>query len=218
MQVLYLAVNHQRVTWTNCTRWPVEGSRGEVFVSLSLDSEWDGRAVTVLCFNSFRIAPPIAVLWTGEPIEVPEEVLFTGDLRIGLIGVADDGRRVLPTIWMPRGIPVHRSGGLSGVPAEETTPELWEQVLSAVGSLSELATLDKSSIVAAINELYRTGGGGSGGGGGGSFANIDNTLRIKDGVLGVNTADKVEQDNTLPITSAAVHTTVGNIEVLLGTI
>jgi hypothetical protein len=155
------------------------------------------------------------VLWKGEPIEVPEEVLFTGDLRIGLIGVADDGRRVLPTIWMPRGIPVHRSGGLSGVPAEETTPELWEQVLSAVGSLSELATLDKSSIVAAINEVYRTGGGG---GSGGAFADIDNTLRIQDGVLGVNTADKVEGDNTLPITSAAVHTTVGNIEVLLSTI
>ena len=38
------------------------------------------------------------------------------------------------------------------------------------------------------------------------------------GVLNVNTADEVEQDNTLPITSAAVHTTVGNIEELLKTI
>lgn len=37
-------------------------------------------------------------------------------------------------------------------------------------------------------------------------------------VLSVNTAKVVEQDNTLPITSAAVYTTVGNIEVLLGTI
>lgn len=46
----------------------------------------------------------------------------------------------------------------------------------------------------------------------------DETLTLKDGILGVNTADKVEQDNTLPITSAAVHVTVGNIEVLLGTI
>ena len=34
----------------------------------------------------------------------------------------------------------------------------------------------------------------------------------------MNTADDVEQNNTLPITSAAVYTTVGNIEALLSTI
>lgn len=46
----------------------------------------------------------------------------------------------------------------------------------------------------------------------------DETLTLENGVLSVNTAEDVEQDNTLPITSAAVHTTVGNIEVLLATI
>ena len=46
----------------------------------------------------------------------------------------------------------------------------------------------------------------------------DKTLKLEDGVLSVNTAEAVEKDNTLPITSAAVHTTVGNIEILLGTI
>lgn len=46
----------------------------------------------------------------------------------------------------------------------------------------------------------------------------DETLTLEGGILSVNTADKPEQDNTLPITSAAVHATVGNIEVLLGTI
>lgn len=48
---------------------------------------------------------------------------------------------------------------------------------------------------------------------------VDNTLKLsEDGVLSVNTTTEVEKDNTLPITAAAVHTTVGNIEVLLGTI
>lgn len=48
---------------------------------------------------------------------------------------------------------------------------------------------------------------------------IDNkTLIFDDGVLRVNTADAVEQDNTLPITSAAVYTTVGNIGAILDTI
>lgn len=46
-----------------------------------------------------------------------------------------------------------------------------------------------------------------------------NALELtSDGVLNVVTADKVEKDNTLPVTSAAVDTTVGNIEILLGTI
>ena len=40
----------------------------------------------------------------------------------------------------------------------------------------------------------------------------------KDGVLSVLRADAVEEDNTLPITSAAVHAEVGNIAVLLSTI
>jgi voltage-gated potassium channel Kch len=46
----------------------------------------------------------------------------------------------------------------------------------------------------------------------------DETLKLENGVLSVNTASEVEADNTLPITSAAVNTTVGNIEVLLKTI
>ncbi|MBR3815138.1 MAG: SGNH/GDSL hydrolase family protein [Clostridia bacterium] len=48
---------------------------------------------------------------------------------------------------------------------------------------------------------------------------IDNTLKINElGQLGVNTADEASADNTLPITSAAVHTQLGNIEILLSTI
>ncbi len=47
--------------------------------------------------------------------------------------------------------------------------------------------------------------------------NTDETLNVNNGVLSVNCATEVE-DNTLPITAAAVHTTVGNIETLLATI
>lgn len=48
---------------------------------------------------------------------------------------------------------------------------------------------------------------------------VGNNLEItEDGLLSVNTTDQMEQDNTLPITSAGVYTTVGNIEVLLKTI
>ena len=46
----------------------------------------------------------------------------------------------------------------------------------------------------------------------------DDTLSLIDGVLSVNTAEEAELDNTLPITSAAVALTVGNIAELLKTI
>lgn len=46
----------------------------------------------------------------------------------------------------------------------------------------------------------------------------DETLTLDNGKLSVNTAQEPELDNTLPITAAAVHTTVGNIEIILKTI
>ena len=47
---------------------------------------------------------------------------------------------------------------------------------------------------------------------------IDNkTLVLEEGILRVNTINAVEEDNTLPITSAAVFTTVGNISAILDT-
>lgn len=46
----------------------------------------------------------------------------------------------------------------------------------------------------------------------------DETLSLENGVLSVNTAAEPDPDNTLPITAAAVYTTVGNIEELLKTI
>ena len=48
---------------------------------------------------------------------------------------------------------------------------------------------------------------------------VGNNLEItSDGVLSVTTTDEMAQDNTRPITSAAVFAEVGNINVLLGTI
>lgn len=46
----------------------------------------------------------------------------------------------------------------------------------------------------------------------------DNLLITEEGRLSVDTATTVEDDNTRPITSAAVYTEVGNINVLLAAI
>ena len=63
---------------------------------------------------------------------------------------------------------------------------------------------------------YPSGSGGSGGGGYTIGAGLK--LDPESNVLSVDTADAVEADNTRPVTSAAVHTTVGNIDALLATI
>lgn len=56
------------------------------------------------------------------------------------------------------------------------------------------------------------------GGGDGESYQIGSGLKVVDGTLMVDTVNQVEEDNTLPITSAAVYTTVGNIDALLQTI
>lgn len=66
-----------------------------------------------------------------------------------------------------------------------------------------------------------------GGGGGASswddltdkpFETIGDNLKVVNGALSVDTAPNVEQDNTKPITSAAVYVEVGNINALLALI
>ena len=57
-----------------------------------------------------------------------------------------------------------------------------------------------------------------GDGQGGTSFDTDATLTLKNGTLSVNTVKEVEKDNSLPVTSGAVYTVVGNINVLLETI
>ena len=54
--------------------------------------------------------------------------------------------------------------------------------------------------------------------GGTQFEPDGETLILEGGILRVNTADAAEEDNTRPITSAAVATQIGNIEIILKTI
>ena len=92
-------------------------------------------------------------------------------------------------------------------------PDVITYLLEDMGNLADLTTEDKSSLVAAINEVRQTGGGGT-------AYTIGHGLKLdaKTNTLSVDTADKMEQDNTLPITSAAVYVKVGNINALLKTI
>ena len=99
----------------------------------------------------------------------------------------------------------------SSEPPDPPSKRWFDSILAQIGDLSDLTTLAKSNLVAAINEAARTGSGGT------AF-DIGPTLRLDGNTLSVNTTDAAEQDNTLPITSAGVYKEVGNINALLATI
>lgn len=145
----------------------------------------------------FRGAVTRDVLNIGELVEIPPEVLekVGSDVYFGIEGRNADGTLVIPLIEAQLG-KVLASTDPSGDESTDPSLPVWAQLEQRV------------------EQLENTGGSG----GGGIYFETDETLTLKNGVLSVNTADAAEQDNTLPITSAAVHTTVGNIELLLSRI
>lgn len=188
----------------------VEGAVNVNIVQFVFSADWDGLTKTaVFQAGSDKYS---VLLDESNETPIPWEVLQNPrrTLYAGVYGTVG-GDLVLPTIWASLG--TIQEGATPGQDTQPPTPTVYEQLLADIGNLDDLDTNAKDSLVAAINEVFTTGGGG------GFPYKIGNGLKVTGGdTLEVNTADDVEQDNTLPITSAAVYTTVGNIEALLSTI
>ena len=162
---------------------------------------WDGLTKTVV----FRGSVSKDVITNDTTIEIPPEVLTEPNKRlsVGFCGMDHENRLVIPTIWADLGL-IQPGADPSGDTSTDPGLPVWGQIASRVEEIAE-----------DVEQLKQTGGGGSGGN---VDFRTDETLILKDGVLSVNTTDSMEQDNTLPITSAGVFATVGNIEALLKTI
>ena len=96
----------------------------------------------------------VSLAWHGEALEVPQELLVPGGMRISCVGHANDGEQRLTTHYMSDPIRIYRAGPLEGDEVQIVPAPLWEQTLAAVGSLGFLKTADRSSAVAAINEIF----------------------------------------------------------------
>lgn len=90
---------------------------------------------------------------------------------------------------------------LEGLEADPPIPEKYPDVITQI--LDRLDAIDQNE---------------SGGSGGGYVIGSGLKLDRDTNTLSVDTTDTPEQDNTRPISSAGVYTTLGNIDVLLGTI
>ena len=153
------------------------------------DSEWDEYTTKTAHFE-----------WGGKY----EDRVFTGNecavpvvysinaLTIGVF--AGDIRSTTPAFF--KCVPCGQDS--DSIPADPT-PDVYNQIMELLNNIS----LGGNPATTETLGLIKVG---------------ENLTITEDGVLSVDTATQVEQDNTKPITSAAVHTEIGNIDVLLKTI
>ena len=174
--------------------------------------DWTGREIKAMFEQGCTV---YEVPVTGGEITAKQQLNLTaGDWCVWLVGNSARDGDVIPRITTNMAhISVAPTGGTEGSPFPAIPPTVEEQLRADMGNLADLTTEDKSSLVAAINEVRQTGGGGT-------AYTIGHGLKLdaETNTLSVDTADKMEQDNTLPITSAAVYVEVGNINALLKTI
>ena len=188
-----------------------------VTVHFAFSPDWDSLSKTAVFSDGWRTVDVLEADWVDGCAPIPPEVLQTAgrNVRVGVHG-SDSTGVVLPTIWAELGR-VRPAADPSGDPSTDPTAPVWRQLQGQIGDLDELTTAAKSTLVAAINEAARSGGGG--GSGSGYIVDVSEDFAVDgSGKLSLRKADAVEQDNTRPITSAAVYTEVGNINALLATI
>ena len=211
IKTLSYAVTGQRIETTE-TAMLVAGTVNVYTARFALDEAWDGlQRTAVFAVDGITREQ----LLTDDACTVPWEVLVDGNrLRVGVYGTKADGTR-LPTIWTERRLYINPGAGPTQE-AADPSPTLVEQLLGRIGDPANLKTEDKSSLVAAINEIKETGSSGYATKDKAGIIKVGDNLKIsEDGVLSVDTTDTAQQDNTKPMTSAGVYTLAGNIEVLL---
>lgn len=190
------------------------GMSKAVTVQFVFSPAWDGLTKTAVFTNGKTTVDVLAANWDGDTVPVPYEVLAVPGrhARVGVYGANESGV-ILPTVWVSLG-KIQPGADPSGDETADPSLPVWAQLQKQIGDLDDLKTYNKGNLVDAINEA-RNSGGGTGGG-----YNIGDGLKLDadTNTLSVDTADKVEQDNTKPVTSAAVYTEVGNINALLATI
>ena len=156
------------------------GLTGAVVQLIYDDDLWQGMRKEV----TFRGTKKVDVLTDENVVELPWEVTTAKNVTvsIGITGVDADEKTIIPTVWATIGAVKDSPYGAYPAPGEPVPPE-WAQVLEMIGDLRNLNTVDKSNLVAAVNEAMSNSGGGNGDGAGGYYTPIvtqptANTMQI----------------------------------------
>lgn len=114
--LIIFTVKDQKITHDLGKRIVVAGSEGIVQAAFTFDSSWDGFDVVVVFTNSGRkCGGGKPVKYTGEPIDIPPEVLVAGKLYVSVIGFGPSERRKTTQKWdIQQAITVQPCGALGG--------------------------------------------------------------------------------------------------------
>ena len=158
-------------------------------------------------------------MWSVTALDTEHSGYGCLELRY-LVGDAVVKSEIWPT-W------VSESLGVGSTPPSPV-PNWVDEILKAGALAKDSATLAESWAIGGTgtrpgedenNAKYWAEQASKGGGGGGIGYKIGHGLKVMNqDTLEVDAVSNFDGDNTLPITAAAVQETVGNIEVLLGTI
>ena len=130
-------------------------------VTFRFGAGWENVTARTAVFEGSGITRD-CLIENGEAV-IPHECLTVpgGVLRCGVYGV--EGDKKTPTVYAELG-QIERGADPSGDTSTDPTLAVWAQILARMGSLDDLTTEAKNTLVAAINEAAQTGGGGGDGG------------------------------------------------------
>ena len=178
------------------------------------DTIWKNLVKTVV----FKGSTTIDVITDETRITIPVEVLQKIGKRVyvGFYGTDISGEEAIPTFWTEIGTVVEAADPSGDESADPALP-VWAQIEGHVRKYTDMVDALNEDIDGTVSSSVQNYLEKNPPSGGVDFK-TDHTLKLEKGILYVNTTDLMEQDNTLPITSAGVYATVGNIEALLNTI
>lgn len=191
------------------------GSYGIEEIFVQKENEWTGKIITATFSHADDLCVEVIVPDDGH-LRIPPEATsaaypkYNPGRIVFSTPLSEDSKLVSTDI---------RFVVLDHAPVEgdesEFTPSQYDQILSLIESKVPKNGTDGQVLTKGKNGNYWSTPSGSGGG-----YVIGHGLKLdpETNILSVNVTNSVQADNTLPVTSAAVQATVGNIEVLLGTI
>lgn len=206
-------------------------SRLYIAGQVDFDTEWDDITAVYLNFEPRQGEAINAYLTDGAFDESLGVSLSAGTWRVSAHGSNSAGKEIHTT---PLLLNVAQAGGRDGEAPPYVPPDTAGQIAAVAEEAREIAQSVRDDANAGLfkgdkgdpgltphigdNGNWFYGDEDSGIPAGAAGIKTDHTLSYTNGVLSVNTANAPEADNTLPITSAAVNTVVGNIETLLNKI
>lgn len=127
-------------------------------LSITYDSEWDDVDTKIVTFRGAN-GYSVAIEDTGEGVTIPWEVLSCpGKVYVGVVGYAGSVQKLTTTGLYDRNTFVVLPASLGLKEAITPTPDIYQKLLQVIGDPASLNTQDKSSLVAAINEVLETAG------------------------------------------------------------